>query len=258
MKSGMIALVLNFIFVVGIIICGYNWYVASQLCENLQKENAVLQEQTTDLKETLQKDEQSLMILQDWYTQDGYEDADSWWNGYSIKKEDLSEIRLVVENGENSAWATEDQLGRLSQIEEEAKNARSINELNILSEEFDSIVAQIQSQRDEAEAAAMAAEIATVWTAASYSTPSDGLTKQSGVNYYDGRRETYYSSNVLYHYRTNEWAVDNEGFYRTNDGYYVVAASDMAQGTTFEGSKGTCIVLDSGCSAGTTDYYVAW
>jgi hypothetical protein len=86
----------------------------------------------------------------------------------------------------------------------------------------------------------------------------DGLTQSSGVNYYDGRRETYYSSNALYHYRTSEWTVDSEGFYRTDEGYYVVAASDMNQGDTFEGSKGTCIVLDSGCAAGTTDYYTSW
>ena len=90
-----------------------------------------------------------------------------------------------------------------------------------------------------------------------YVVPSSGLTQQSGVNYHDGRTETYYSSDVLYHYRTPEWTVDEEGFYRTDEGYYVVAASDMDQGATFEGSKGTCIVLDSGCSAGTTDYYVA-
>lgn len=87
---------------------------------------------------------------------------------------------------------------------------------------------------------------------------SDGLNAFTGVNYYDGRRETYYSSNVLYHYRTGEWTLDDEGFYRTTEGYYVVAASDMEQGTTFEGSKGTCIVLDCGCADGTTDYYVAW
>lgn len=87
---------------------------------------------------------------------------------------------------------------------------------------------------------------------------NSGLTQQSGVNYYDGRTETYYSSNALYHYRTNEWTVDDEGFYRTDDGYYVVAASDIPQGATFEGSKGICIVLDSGCSEGITDYYVAW
>lgn len=86
---------------------------------------------------------------------------------------------------------------------------------------------------------------------------SGSLTKASGVNYYGGRRETYYSSNVLYHYLTPTWTLDSEGFYRDGDNY-VVAASDMPQGTIFPCSKGTCIVLDTGCPAGTTDYYVAW
>lgn len=85
-----------------------------------------------------------------------------------------------------------------------------------------------------------------------------GLNKTSGVNYYNGRKETYYSSRVLYHYRTAEWLLDEEGFYKTANGYYVVAAGDMPQGTVFEGSKGLCCVLDSGCAAGTTDYYVNW
>ena len=79
----------------------------------------------------------------------------------------------------------------------------------------------------------------------SYYYESTGLNPQSGVNYYDGRKETYYSSNVLYHKDTGNWSVDNEGFYRTDEGYYVVAASDMAQGTVFEGSQGTCIVLEA-------------
>lgn len=91
-----------------------------------------------------------------------------------------------------------------------------------------------------------------------YYEPSDGLNAFTGVNYYDGRRETYYSSNVLYHYRTGEWWVDDEGFYRTDDGYYVVAASDKEQGAVFKGSKGECIVLDTGCADGVTDYYVNW
>lgn len=88
--------------------------------------------------------------------------------------------------------------------------------------------------------------------------PSEGLSTFTGVNYHDGRMETFYSSNVLYHYRTPEWTLDDEGFWRTEEGYYVVAASDMEQGATFEGSKGTCIVLDTGCNEGVTDYYVAW
>ena len=60
---------------------------------------------------------------------------------------------------------------------------------------------------------------------------------------------------MLYHYRTGEWTQDSEGFWRDSDGYYVVAAGDMAQGSTFTGSKGDCKVYDSGCAAGTTDYY---
>lgn len=88
--------------------------------------------------------------------------------------------------------------------------------------------------------------------------PTDGLTREGGVNYHDGRTETYYSSNVAYHQNTQEWTLDDEGFYRTDEGYYVVAASDMEQGTVFEGSKGDCIVLDCGCPDGITDYYVGW
>lgn len=94
--------------------------------------------------------------------------------------------------------------------------------------------------------------------AQAYDMPGDGLTRSGGVNYHDGRTETYYSSNVLYHHRTSEWTVDSEGFYRTDSGQYVVAASDMPIGTTFQGSKGECVVMDSGCDAGVTDYYVQW
>lgn len=89
-----------------------------------------------------------------------------------------------------------------------------------------------------------------------YSSSSGGLTQSSGVNYYNGRKETYYSSRVLYHYRTPEWTADAEGFYHDANGYYVVAASDLPQGTVFQGSRGMCKVYDSGCAAGTTDYYV--
>lgn len=79
-----------------------------------------------------------------------------------------------------------------------------------------------------------------------------------GVREYDGRTETWYSSNVLYHKDTSEWYVDDEGYYRDEDGYYVVAASDMEEGEVFEGSKGECKVYDCGCADGVTDYYVSW
>ena len=130
-------------------------------------------------------------------------------------------------------------------------------------------IAEIIAER-EAEQAALEAEQAEqqaayyyepTYYAPSYDAsayPTDGLTPQSGVNAYNGRVETYYSSNVLYHYNTAAWTVDDEGFYRTDEGYYVVAASDMPQGTTFETSKGTAQVLDSGCAEGVTDFYTRW
>ncbi len=91
-----------------------------------------------------------------------------------------------------------------------------------------------------------------------YSSGSSTITPSGGVYYHNGRRETYYSSRVLYHYKTPEWYLDSEGFYHDANGYYVVAASDMPFGTVFDCSKGSCIVLDTGCAAGTTDYYTSW
>lgn len=79
-----------------------------------------------------------------------------------------------------------------------------------------------------------------------------------GVREYNGRTETWYSSNQAYHYRTSEWTVDDEGYYRDSEGRYVVAASDVPEGTEIETSKGTGIVSDSGCDDGVTDFYVAW
>lgn len=91
----------------------------------------------------------------------------------------------------------------------------------------------------------------------SYSNGS-GLTRNSGVNYHNGWRETYYSSNVLYHYRTGEWTLDSNGVYRDSDGYVVVASSSDAQGSVVSTSFGAGKVYDAGCAAGTHDIYTNW
>ena len=80
------------------------------------------------------------------------------------------------------------------------------------------------------------------------------LTKAGGVNYYNGSRETWYSSNQLYHYRTSEWTADSEGFYRDSQGRYVVASNNYPNGTEIETSKGKAIVEDKGCNG--VDFYV--
>ena len=81
-----------------------------------------------------------------------------------------------------------------------------------------------------------------------------------GIYWYGDRLETYYSSEVAYHWRTPEWWVDDQGFYRTDEGYYVVAANEyeFEEGSVIETSMGAAQVLDCGCDWGVTDFYVNW
>lgn len=85
---------------------------------------------------------------------------------------------------------------------------------------------------------------------------NSGSFKSAGVWYDSNYRYTWYSSNVLYHYRTPEWTAGTDGIYRDRDGYVVVASSDLPQGTVVEGTPfGACKVYDSGCASGTLDVY---
>ena len=89
---------------------------------------------------------------------------------------------------------------------------------------------------------------------------SDGVTREM-PGWYDGYLETYYSSNVLYHYRTPEWTVDEEGFYRTDEGYYVIGVDineGIPIGTVVDTGKGEAVVMDYGSGAHVHDFYTNW
>ena len=80
---------------------------------------------------------------------------------------------------------------------------------------------------------------------------------EKGIVEYNGREEKWYSSQVLYHYRTPEWTADDEGFYRTDEGYYVIATDAFEEGTIVQTSRGMAQVLDCGCGD-VIDFYVRW
>ena len=132
------------------------------------------------------------------------------------------------------------------------------------------IIEDYERQKAEEEAAAQAAAYEETWYEPvyydySYSGYSggvagdpDGLNSFTGRVDWNGQHETAYSSNVLYHYRTSEWTPDEYGFYRTSDGYYVVASNDYEEGTVIETSRGEAMVLDGGCAEGWVDFYVNW
>lgn len=87
--------------------------------------------------------------------------------------------------------------------------------------------------------------------------PGPSNFKSAGVLYDSNWRYTYYSSRVLYHYRTPEWSAGSDGIYRDSDGYVVVASSDLSEGSTFHSDIfGYCKVYDCGCPSGTIDVYV--
>lgn len=92
----------------------------------------------------------------------------------------------------------------------------------------------------------------------SYYDSSDGFKSQGVRGGVDSSTETWYSSNSAYHYRTSEWSVDDEGYYRDSDGYYVVASNDYGQGEVVTTSKGEAKVYDDGTYSGNIDMYVAW
>lgn len=185
------------------------------------------------------------------YLEEGYAVQEHWQKDYDAKT--VSVQSVLSELSDMKDYLSGDDRAKLDNIDIE--NFTYIEELV----EYD---AELQRMKEEALAAKerqlQQQKEAEKREAVTYYTNGSGLTRSSGVNYFGSRKETYYSSRVLRHYRTSEWTIDAEGFYKTSDGYYVVAASDLPQGSIINTSKGAAKVLDSGCAAGVTDFYVSW
>lgn len=136
--------------------------------------------------------------------------------------------------------------------------------MDAIEQRVSEIIAEYEAEQAalEAEQAASYEYYEPTYYAPTYSGVSgdpDGLNSFVGIiDGVNGTRETAYSSNVLYHYRTSEWQPDEYGFYRTDDGYYVVASNDYPEGTVIETTRGEAMVLDGGCDNGIVDFYTNW
>lgn len=120
---------------------------------------------------------------------------------------------------------------------------------------------RLRREEEERIAAEQVRQAEQQYTEPTYSQPTSngtGLTRSGGVNYHNGWKETYYSSNVAYHYRTGEWTADENGVYRDAEGYVIVASSSDAQGAVVDTSFGAGKVYDTGCAEGTHDIYTNW
>lgn len=88
------------------------------------------------------------------------------------------------------------------------------------------------------------------------------LTRQAGVVYYGGHKETYYSENVLPGpgLAIPDRHHGDDGTIRDADGYIGVAAdySFLPYGSIIVTSLGPGKVYDTGCAWGTVDIYTCW
>ena len=189
------------------------------------------------------------------YLQEGYIDQKQWQNEFDTKAAELEsthsellELRDYLSE-DNQAIVDNfnlDSFKYISELEETGGQFAAMRDEALAAKER-----QLERQRQQRAAQQQQQQAAQQQ---SYSGDS-GNFKSQGVIYQNGIRYTYYSSNVLYHYRTPEWNAGSDGIYRDSAGYIVVASSDHSQGSVISTPFGAGKVYDSGCASSTIDIY---
>lgn len=189
------------------------------------------------------------------YLQEGYIDQEQWQSEFNTKAAELEsthsellELRDYLSE-DNQAIVDNfnlDSFKYISELEETGGQFAAMRDKALAAKER-----QLERQRQQRAAQQQQQQVAQQQ---SYSGNS-GNFKSQGVIYQNGIRYTYYSSNVLYHYRTPEWNAGSDGIYRDSAGYIVVASSDHSQGSVVSTPFGAGKVYDSGCASGTIDIY---
>lgn len=194
--------------------------------------------------------------------QENYLSAEQWATDYAAKIEELqcivSELDSLGGYVDGDYSVDYDSLTYISDVQ------AKIDELAAMRD------AANQKKKEAEEAAARARTISysnrgnSSSSGAYYGGNTGGLTRQSGVNYYNGYRETYYNLNmngVVSNAQNmgisgNYW-VREDGVKMYGD-YVIVASSDHSKGTVVDTSLGTGIVLDYCPGSGIHDIATAW
>lgn len=189
------------------------------------------------------------------YLKEGYVNQEQWQNEFNAKAAELESTHSELL--ELRDYLSEDNQAIVDNFN--LDNFKYISELEDMNGQFASMreealaakEKQLQQQRQQRAAEQQQQQAAQQQN---YSGNSSNF-KSQGVIYQNGIRYTYYSSNVLYHYRTPEWHVGSDGIYRDSAGYIIVASSDHSQGIIVSTPFGAGKVYDSGCASGTIDIY---
>lgn len=185
----------------------------------------------------------------------GYSSMGEWYTDMKNKQHDAMGVADSLIDMYTDV-ITDEQIAGLREHEKTMMNTWSVAEYNKASEAFDAIAYEC----DAALSAYLAPKYAYSgsYSGGGFDIPYNFYTM--GVLHDNNYRYTYYSSNVLYHYRTPEWTLGSDGIYRDSAGRVVVASDDYPEGSVVQSELfGECIVLDCGVgSSGTLDVYVGW
>lgn len=198
------------------------------------------------------------------YLQEGYVDQEQWQSEFNAKAAELEsthsellELRDCLSE-DNQAIVDNfnlDSFKYISELEESNGQFAAMRDEALAAKER-----QLERQRQQRLAQQQQQQAAQQQ---GYSGDSGSrLTRSSGVNYYNGNKETYYNldmSGVISNAQSmgiqgNYW-IRNDGVKMYGD--YVIVAAQMDKGTIISTSLGIGIVLDY-CPAGTIDIATNW
>lgn len=187
-----------------------------------------------------------------WYEM-GYTDFKQYWLDIQAKRaEAKGTADAAIEK--YSSVITDEQEQQLRDSEKKMLNAVYLSDYEKAAAEFDAVTAECQSKiRPVYRGGSSGA-----YVGGGFDIPYNF--RQMGVLHDDDYRYTYYSSQVLYHYKTPEWTLGSDGIYRDGNGRVVVASDAYPQGTVVQSDLfGECIVLDTGVGrSDTLDVYVGF
>lgn len=159
-------------------------------------------------------------------------------------------------------YISEDNQVLLKEYAENISSAQTCKEIQENEEKYKEIIEKAEQAKKEEEeriaaekAAQEAAARQAVRNNSSYSGGNnfkrDGIWRDSQYEY------SWYSSNTLHHYRTNEWSAGSDGIYRDSNGRICAASDDYPLGTVVNTEKfGEVVITDTGVgTSGRLDIY---
>lgn len=193
------------------------------------------------------------------YKAEGYDNLSDWLSAVKTKTQ---ELQGKISESRNLEFLYDEDIAALDNIEVNISNAFSLVTLgeyeNTINSMFDKSAVRCAEAAEKKKALEQQQQQQT------YSAPSGGgvLTPSSGINWFNGRKETYYNLNMS-GVVANAKNMGIEGDYWVRGdgvkmyGGYIIVAAQMDKGTIIDTSLGAGIVLDW-CPAGTIDVAVSW